>query len=151
MDTQEGRLVGDDAPVLGNLWNIGIKVADIAAEIAFLERIGGRVRLRETLPGLDGPIEYAMVDLGSTRLMLTPTPVYELALGRPMTPGLAHAVFEVDDHAGACATLEAAGARPLTRPRTIEASFGRREVAFFESPGGLVFEALHILEDRLDR
>jgi hypothetical protein len=91
-----------------------------------------------------------MVDLGTTRLLLTATPVYEPALGRSMSPGLAHAVFEVEDHATACAALEAAGARPLTAARTIEAGFGRREVAFFESPGGLVFEALHILEDRLD-
>ena len=137
-------------PLLGPLWNIGIKVADVGTEIEFLERLGGRLRLHETLPGLDGPIEYAIVDLGSTRLLLTPTPVFEPSLDHPVVPGLSHAVFEVADHATACAAIEAAGGRPLTPPRIIEAGFGRREVAFFESPGGLVFEALHILEDRLD-
>ena len=138
-----------DRPVLGNLWNIGCKVADVGTEVTFLERLGGRLRLHETLPGLDGPIEYAIVDLGSTRILLTPTPVFESRLGRPLAAGLTHAVFEVDDHAAACATIERAGARPLTPPRTLQAAFGRRDVAFFESPGGLVFEALRIIEDRL--
>lgn len=137
-------------PLLGRLWNIGIKVADVRAEVEFLGRLGGRLRLHETLPGPDGPIEYAIVDLGSTRLLLTPTPVFEPSLGRSVPDGLSHAVFEVDDHAAACAAIQSAGARPLTAPRVIGAGFGRREVAFFESPGGLVFEALHILEDRLD-
>ena len=106
--------------------------------------------MHETLPGLDGPIEYAFVDIGSTRLLLTPTPVYEQALGRPVSPGLAHAVFEVTDHTSACRAIEAAGARQLTAPRRLEAGFGTRDVAFFESPGGILFEALHIISDRLD-
>jgi catechol 2,3-dioxygenase-like lactoylglutathione lyase family enzyme len=137
-------------PTLGRLWNIGAKVADVAAEAEFLGRLGGRLRMHETLPGLEGPIEYAFVDIGSTRLLLTPTPVYEQALGRPVSPGLAHAVFEVTDHTSACRAIEAAGARQLTAPRRLEAGFGTRDVAFFESPGGILFEALHIISDRLD-
>lgn len=31
-------------------------------------------------------------------------------------------------------------------PRSLEGGFGKRIVAFFESPGGLVFEALKIIE-----
>jgi catechol 2,3-dioxygenase-like lactoylglutathione lyase family enzyme len=142
--------MASDAPTLGRLWNIGAKVDDVAAEARFLGRLGGRLRMHETLPGLEGPIEYAFVDIGSTRLLLTPTPVYEKALGRTVSPGLAHAVFEVADHARACEAIEAAGARPLVAPRVLEAGFGKREVAFFESPGGIVFEALHIISDRLD-
>jgi catechol 2,3-dioxygenase-like lactoylglutathione lyase family enzyme len=142
--------MASDAPTLGRLWNIGAKVTDVAAEARFLSRLGGRLRMHETLPGLEGPIEYAFVDIGSTRLLLTPTPVYEKALGRTVPPGLAHAVFEVADHQEACEAIKAAGARPLTAPRVLEAGFGAREVAFFESPGGLVFEALRIISDRLD-
>lgn len=139
-----------EGSLLGKLWNIGAKVTDVGAEAEFLQRLGGRLRMHETLPGLDGPIEYAFVDIGSTRVMLTPTPVYEKALGRSVIPGLAHAVFTVADHAAACEAIEAAGARPLTAPRVIEASFGVRDVAFFSSPGGIIFEALHIIEDRMD-
>lgn len=142
--------MSSDTPVLGKLWNIGAKISDVDAEAKFLQKLGGRLRMHETLPGLDGPIEYAFVDIGSTRVLLTPTPVYEPALGRPVSNGFAHAVFSVTDHPAACETIEAAGARQLTAPRVLEASFGRREVAFFESPGGLIFEALHIIEDRMD-
>jgi hypothetical protein len=137
------------SPVLGALWNIGCKVEDIRAESAFLQRLGARPRLHETLPGPQGPIEYAILDLGGTRILLTPTPVFEDALGHELRPGLTHAVFRVEDHDAACESIAQAGARPLTVPRDIEAGFGRRRVAFFESPGGLVFEALKVVEGRV--
>ena len=136
-------------PVLGPLWNIGCKIEDLAAEIRFFERLGARLRLDETLPGLTGPIEYAILELGGTRILLTPTPVFESALGYDLRPGLTHAVFEVEDHEDAIRRITEAGARPLTEPRSIEAGFGRRRVAFFQSPGGLVFEALKIDEARI--
>lgn len=143
--------MADQARPLRKLWNIGAKVTDVESEVAFLERLGGRRRLHENLPGPNGPIEYAFVDIAQTRVLLTPTPVYEAALGRSITPGWAHAVFTVgDDHAAECARIEQAGAKPLTEPRQFEAAFGRRDVAFFQSPGGLIFEALHIIEDRMD-
>jgi catechol 2,3-dioxygenase-like lactoylglutathione lyase family enzyme len=137
------------ASLLGPLWNIGCKTADVRAEVAFLERLGAHLRLHETLPGPSGPIEYAILELGGTRILLTPTPVFEGALAHELRPGLTHAVFEVDDHDAACEQIARAGARPLTVPRDIEAGFGRRRVAFFESPGGLVFEALKINEARI--
>jgi len=139
----------NDEPVLGPLWNIGCKTPDVGAEIQFLERLGGRLRLHETLPGLAGPIEYAILELGGTRILLTPSPVFESGLGYDLRPGLSHAVFEVEDHDAAIRDISAAGARPLTEPRSIEAGFGRRRVAFFQSPGGLVFEALKIDEARI--
>ena len=77
------------------------------------------------------------------------SPVFESGLGYDLRPGLTHAVFEVEDHDAAIREISTAGARPLTEPRSIEAGFGRRRVAFFQSPGGLVFEALKIDEARI--
>lgn len=138
-----------DTTVLGPLWNIGCKMTDIVAEANFLQRLGANLRLHETLPGPAGPVEYAILELGGTRVLLTPTPVFEEALGYNLRPGLTHAVFEVDDHDATCAAALRAGARQLTEARVFEAGFGKRRVAFFQSPGGLVFEALKILEARI--
>src|SRR2546428_1696314 len=129
----------NDEPVLGPLWNIGCKTPDVGAEIQFLERLGGRLRLHETLPGLAGPIEYAVLELGGTRILLTPSPVFESGLGYDLRPGLTHAVFEVEDHDAAIREISAAGARPLTEPRSIEAGFGRRRVAVFQAHRGAGF------------
>jgi predicted enzyme related to lactoylglutathione lyase len=62
---------------------------------------------------------------------------------------LTHAVFEVANHREACEAVLLAGGRLLMEPREIEAGFGRRLIAFFESPGGLVFEVLKIIEARV--
>lgn len=140
----------NEPPVLGPLWNIGCKTPDVAAEIRFLQQLGANLRLHETLPGPHGEaIPYAILELGGTRILLTPAPVFEAQLGHELAPGLTHAVFEVADHEAAIQAITAAGARPLTAPRSIEAGFGRRRVAFFQSPGGLVFEALKIEDARI--
>lgn len=136
-------------PALGPLWNIGCKATDVGSEAEFLQRLGARLRLHETLPGVAGPVEYGLLELGGTRILLTPTPVFEAALGYELRPGLTHAVFEVEDHDTACAAAVSAGARQLTDARVFEAAFGKRRVAFFQSPGGLVFEALEIIEARI--
>jgi hypothetical protein len=133
----------------GPLWNIGCKAPDVKAEADFLQRLGGTLRLHETLPGAAGPVEYAILEFGGTRVLFTPDPVFSGALDHELHPGLTHAVFEVEDHAAACAAALRAGARQLTEARVFEAGFGKRRVAFFQSPGGLVFEALKIIEARI--
>jgi catechol 2,3-dioxygenase-like lactoylglutathione lyase family enzyme len=133
----------------GPLWNIGCKMGEVALEADFWQRLGARLRLHETLPGVAGPVEYSLLEFGGTRILLTPTPVFEAALGYELRSGLTHAVFEVDDHDAACGAALSAGARQLTEARVFEAGFGKRRVAFFQSPGGLVFEALKIIEARV--
>jgi len=132
-----------------SLWNIGCKTTDVRGEAEFLRRLGARLRLHETLPAVSGPIEYAILEFSGTRVLLTPDPVFSGALDHELHPGLTTAVFEVDDHDAACSAALAAGARQLTEARVFEAGFGKRRVAFFQSPGGLVFEALKIIEARI--
>ena len=80
-----------------SLWNIGMKVDDIDSEIAFWQEIGAKLVLRETFTAPDGEkVDYAFVEFGGTRIFLTPKTVFEDKLGHELTPGLTHAVFEVE-------------------------------------------------------
>ena len=129
----------------GQLWNVGVKVADVAAEIAFYEALGGKLMLHEKLATPEGEAEYAIVLFGDTRLFLTPKPIFEDKLDAPPPNGLTHTVFEVDDLDAEVVRLEGSGAELLIHPTEISAGFGARRIAFFRSPGGLVFEVMQIL------
>lgn len=137
-------------PGLGQLWNIGCKTTDVAGEATFLQRLGARAVLHEALSGPAGPVEYALLELGGTRIVLTPTPAFESSLDYDLRPGLTHAVFEVNDPDAIVAEATAAGGRRITEARTIEGGFGRRRIVFLQSPGGLVFEAFRTLEQAGD-
>jgi hypothetical protein len=54
------------------LWNIGMKVKDVQAEVDYFVELGGRLRVHERLSTPDGEFEYALVDFADTRLFLTP-------------------------------------------------------------------------------
>ena len=128
------------------LWNIGVKVGDVEAEAAFFVALGGRLLVRERAATAAGEIEYALVEFGGTRLLLTPTPVFQDRLASPPPDGLSHAVFEVDDLDGEVKRLATLGTEVLIPPVEISAGFGTRRIAFFRSPGGLVFEVMQIIE-----
>ena len=53
------------------LWNIGVKVANVPAEVAFFVALGGRVLAHERLTTPQGEAEYALLEFGGTRLFLT--------------------------------------------------------------------------------
>ena len=78
------------------LWNIGVKVANVSAEVAFFVALGGRVLAHERLTTPQGEAEYALLEFGGTRLFLTPKPIFEDTLANPPPDGLTHAVFEVE-------------------------------------------------------
>ena len=132
------------------LWNIGMKVDDIDSEITFWENIGGKLILRETFTAPDGEeADYAFVDFGGTRIFLTPKTVFEDKLDHKLTPGLTHAVFEVEDLDQEYERLTALGLEVLVERVAISAAFGSRRLAFFRSPNGMVFELLQILEAKI--
>lgn len=135
--------------VQGRLWNIGAKTGDMRADLHFFEQLGGEVLLHEMLSGPDGDSEYALLNLCGTRILLTPEPLYEGKLAEPLRAGLAHAVFEVDDLDGEYARLVAQGTEVLIEPALITAGFGTRRIAFFRSPGGLIFEVMQVLESKV--
>ena len=129
-----------------SLWNIGVKVRDVRAEVDYFVAIGGRLRVHERLTTPDGEFEYALVDFAGTRLFLTPKAVFDDRLPAPAPHGLTHAVFEVGDLDNALAELAALGTQVLIQPIEISAAIGSRRLAFCRSPGGLVFEVMQIHE-----
>ena len=128
------------------LWNIGVKVADVPAEVGYFVSLGGQLRVHERLTTPDGEFEYALVDFGGTRLFLTPKTVFEHRLPTPPPEGLTHAVFEVSDLDKELARLVELGTEILIPPVDISAGIGSRQLAFCRSPGGLVFEVMQIHE-----
>ena len=128
------------------LWNIGMKVGDVQAEVDYFVALGGRLRVHERLMTPDGEFEYALVDFAGTRLFLTPKTVFEDRLPAPPSDGLTHAVFEVSDLDRELEQLAALGTEILVPPIEISAGIGSRRLAFCRSPGGLVFEVMQIYE-----
>jgi catechol 2,3-dioxygenase-like lactoylglutathione lyase family enzyme len=128
------------------LWNYAIKVAQIERAIAFYgDVLGAEVQLRGRVLGC----VYALIRLGDTRLILFERAPYEGRLGVTLPLGFLHDVYEVDDLDAQVARLRQAGVRFLMEPQVIEAEFGRRKIAFFESSDGLRTEVMQILEDAL--
>jgi catechol 2,3-dioxygenase-like lactoylglutathione lyase family enzyme len=128
------------------LWNYAIKVADIERAARFyVDALGAEVRLRGEVLGS----VYALIRLGATRVILFDKAPYEHLLGRELPLGFLHDVYEVDDFDAQIARLHAAGVRFLMEPQVIEAEFGTRRIAFFQTPDGLRTEVMEILEDRL--
>ena len=136
--------------MIKNLWNIGLKITDLDAELAFLQSLGATLVQRDAVPVEDDQLEYAIVRLGGVRLLLFPTVIFEDQVPGGVAPGLTHAVFEVDDLDAEYARITGLGAEVVIEPRLIQAGFGTRRLAFFRSPGGMVFEVMQILENRVD-
>ena len=127
------------------LWNVGMKVKDVDAEVAFFLSLGAKLLMREKLKTPDGEVEYALIAFGGTRIFMAPKTIFEDRLSEPLQCGLTHAVFEVAELEPEVERLTALGTEVLLPPTEITAGFGTRRIAFFRSPGGLVFEVMQIL------
>ena len=124
-----------------SLWNIGVKVEDLEKEMEFFEALGAEVLMHER--------GTAFLAFGGTRLFLTPKLAFEDKLEHHPSPGLTHAVFEVDDFEAAYEEIVALDTEVLVDPKTISGTFGSRRLAFFRSPNGLVFEVMQIFESTI--
>ena len=132
--------------MIKGLWNYAIKVREIERAIAFYTgALGAEVRLRGEVLGC----AYALIRLGDTRVILFEKAPYEEQLGTTLPQGFLHDVYEVDDLDDQIARLRQAGVRFIMEPQVIEAEFGRRKIAFFETADGLRTELMQILEDAL--
>jgi catechol 2,3-dioxygenase-like lactoylglutathione lyase family enzyme len=137
--------------MIKSLWNIGVKTSNLTADLAFLEKVGATIVLRDVLPTGDGEaLDYAIVRLGGVRLLLFPNVIFEDQLPGGVQSGLTHAVFEVDDVQAEFERVKALGGQVLIEPRFAAAGFGTRQITFFRSPGGLVLEFIQILENKVE-
>ncbi len=126
------------------LWNYAIKVVDLETTTAFyVDVLGAELRIRSEVLGST----YVLLHLGGTRVILFDKAPYEDLLGETLPPGFLHDVYEVDDFDAQISRLRASGVRFIMEPRVIEAAFGRRRIAFFETPDGMRTEVMQILED----
>lgn len=126
------------------LWNYAIKVADIEQAVAFyVDALGAEVRVESEVLGC----RYTLIHLGDTRVILFDKAPYEDLLGQQLPLGFLHDVYEVDDFDAQMARLREAAVRFIMEPQVIEAAFGRRRIAFFETPGGMRTEIMQILDD----
>jgi catechol 2,3-dioxygenase-like lactoylglutathione lyase family enzyme len=130
---------------MDRIWNLGIKVSDIDAELEFLRACGATGIERGTIETPQGGVPFGMARLGEERLLLFTEVVYADALPDPMKTGLAHAVYEVSDVAGVLKRMSAAGIATMWGPADLTTPFGRRRVVFFRSPSGFVFETFQPL------
>ena len=130
---------------MDRIWNLGLKVRDIEAELAFLAACGATGIDRGTISTPAGDHRFGTGFLGRERLLLFNEVVYADALPEPMKTGLAHAVFQVEDVALVLARFQANGVAPIWGPIDLATPFGKRRVAFFRSPSGFVFETFQHL------
>jgi catechol 2,3-dioxygenase-like lactoylglutathione lyase family enzyme len=128
------------------LWNYAIKVADLEHAARFYaDVLGAEIRLRGEVLGC----VYTLIRLGDTRVILFEKAPYEDLLGKELPPGFLHDVYEVDDVDAQIARLREAGVRFFMEPQVVEAEFGTRRIAFFETADGMRTEVMEILEDAL--
>jgi catechol 2,3-dioxygenase-like lactoylglutathione lyase family enzyme len=126
-------------------WNLGVKVKDLDADLAFLEACGATQIQKGTIPRPEGDAPFGMAFLGPQRLLLFPHVIYEDTLAEPLKSGLTHVVYEVDDVAEVLQRFKRRGVMPMWGPEDLSTPFGRRRVVFFRSPSGLIFETFQNL------
>ncbi len=131
------------------MWNIAGKVPDLEAEIAFIKGVGGIVLLDNILRVDDRDFRVVLMKWGDKYLHLFEKAVYEHHLEAPLSNGLCHVVFEVPNLADARQRALEAGARELMPPAFVSSGFGTRDVAFLQSPGGILFEFAEIHEHKV--
>jgi catechol 2,3-dioxygenase-like lactoylglutathione lyase family enzyme len=142
---QSNPLPEDVRPRMKQLWNLGVKVGDLDAELSFFERCGATQIQKGTIPTAKGEEAFGMAFLGEQRLLLFPRVIYQDALAEPMKGGLAHAVFEVQDVEDGIERYRKRGVSPMWGPETLSTPFGRRRIVFFRSPSGFIFETFETL------
>jgi catechol 2,3-dioxygenase-like lactoylglutathione lyase family enzyme len=121
-------------------WNLGVKVKDLDADLAFLEACGATQIKKGTIPRPEGEALFGMAFLGPQRLLLFPHVIYEDKLSEPLKNGLTHVVYEVDNVYDVLDRFKQQGVTPFWGPEDLSTPFGRRRVVFFRSPSGLIFE-----------
>ncbi len=131
------------------IWNIAAKVSDLDAEIAFVQALGGSLVIDDQIPFEGAMYRIPLLRWGDKYLHLGQEMVYERRLESPLQSGLCHVVFETDDVNGLREQALRAGATEIAPPARVEAGFGIRDVAFLRSPGGILFELIRIIENRV--
>jgi catechol 2,3-dioxygenase-like lactoylglutathione lyase family enzyme len=131
------------------LWALGAKVSDVDREIGFMTKLGGRLVVDEVLPFANRAYRLPLVAFGDKYLHIGESMVYEDRLPQPLANGFCHVVMKVVELGPARQTALENGATEVVPVAHIDAQFGVREVAFLQSPGGLLIELAEMTEERV--
>lgn len=128
-----------------DVWNLGMKVRDLDAELDYLRACGARDVQKSTITTEGVERSLGMAFLGNQRVLLFPETIYEDDLPEPLHYGLTHAVYEVEDVTSRLAEMATKGVTPFWGPIDAPTPFGKRRMAFFRSPSGFIFEIFETL------
>jgi len=132
------------------LWNVGMKCPNLQEEIEFNRKMGHEIVIEREVVQIGGKPQYqALIRVGDKYLVLAEKWGLEKSLPQELSYGATHMSHSVDDIDAAVKTALDAGARLLHSPDEIEGGFGRRRVACFRSPGGMVFCLFQMIENRV--
>lgn len=125
------------------LGHIAIYTQDLGESIAFYEKIGGSLRMQDSLPAPGGEKRLALLEFGGFLLEFIQCPE-PMPLAEGSIPHFAVYVEDVED---AAAALKAAGVNTfLGKTKTVLPSlFGGLENWFFTGPSGEQVELLKML------
>jgi len=131
------------------MWNIAGKVRDLEKEVAFIQATGGSMLLDNIIRIEERDYRVVLMKWGDKYLHLFEQAVYERHLDEPLGHGLCHVVFEVANLEEARQRALDAGAREIMPPTFVSSGFGTRDVGFFQSPGGILFEFIQVHEHKV--
>lgn len=134
------------------IWNVAAKVSKLDAEVAFVQSLGGTLVLDEIIPFEGQEIRLVLMRWADKYLHLFEKAVYEHRLASPLSNGLCHVVFELDELDDLDEWQRralAAGAQEIMPRSFVRAQFGTRDVAFLRSPGGMLFELVMMHENKV--
>ena len=127
-----------------------MKCHNLQEEIEFNRKMGHEIVVERETVQIGGEPQYqALVRVGDKYLVLAEKWGLEKSLPQGLSYGATHMSHSVDDVDAAIKTALGAGATLLHGPDEIEGGFGRRRVACFRSPGGLVFCLFQVIENRV--
>lgn len=127
------------------LWDVGVKVRNLEEEVERCEKTGLEVVLRYSLQVKERNYDLALVRLADKYIILGEAFAYERLLDQPLQEGCAHVVYAVEDFDRKVKTALEAGAKPIGKPITEDGALGKRRVALFETPGGMLLEYVQII------
>ena len=136
--------------LLGSMYNVGVRAADLESELEFLQAFAPSKVERIARKAAFGPKEIVGVELGGVSFYLFEEVIYDGALrdqALPTPGGISHISFLVDSTEKVIAAAARVGAEPILKPyeSTLEGK-GSRRVAFFRSPNGTVVESQELFD-----
>ena len=122
--------------------HVAVYTEDMAASIAFYEKIGGALHQTGVIHTPDGDKKLALVEFGGFLLELIQTPV-----PMPMSEGnVPHFAVYVDDLDAVAADIRAAGVDTFLGEKYVNRTlFGGVQNYFFTGPSGEKIELLQML------